>query len=742
MLPGLGSSARLQSHADSPRPEEDSVSGAKACLQFLPPEVLDRIAFYSNSFYSPHPPSQGHEFLAVNLPSLLLTCRRFHKYLNPKHNPNLYARLFATRFDRDPIARRYGPQAVEPRALVREFKRRCRIMKRMRYAVQIGRLRPEGNTEQAYENMRENLWLGYLMLTENDGLNRIALQWASLRPYYHLYHGQEMLTAALQPGYPPDSEERALALHINYLTTDPAELAVEDKDDALERLFVLRPFVFASHKFDCFFAPWTLRALPISDTSKAREEHLSGLNPAETQSFLATHRPNQGESVEPPQEDEQQAPDSSRRNPFLADLTPRSKATYVEHCGRKLRMCAPLATHAAYLSFFMQVEKDPDAGGLVALTGAGVEPGTADRRANAPPRPPIQLGLLAPELGGGPNGVTIESLPREARGPLALTSRDHDADMTRLFACYDPFLGPGLKPTFHAGTFDGAWEGRFCFFDFDSYREMLSGQMRSLYTGPFGEQPQVWKLKEHFVKVGTGRNPKRGGTGSVITAGFDPEAPIEELTSQPTTLAEAKELARERGGGKREAGEDVKAGRSKPKGIQNVKLSVEEDDGAGDVPVVYDSDDDGLPEDLDLYPQFSAEDGGPSAGHGYLPPGLSGISGQSTGKSGASTEEITDSDEDDSQYEMLLSGEGHSAWGRFYLRGRVRAWDGMVILTKEYRPDGRGRWLYRGYVTNQKKFIGRWRDSFTPGDMSGYEGPFILTKRREEDDDGEEDADT
>lgn len=571
-----------------------------------------------------------------------------------------------------------------------------------------------------------------------------------------------MLESALQPGYPPDSEERSLALHIDYLTTDPADLANEDKEEAVERLFVLRPFVFASHRFECFYAPWTLRELPISDPSKAREEHLRSLNPAETRSFLAVHRPEEGRQqtagahAAGGDSDEQDGadadtdargdPSSSRRNPFLADLTPRSKATYVEHCGRKLRMCAPVASHAAYFSFFMQVEKDPNAGGLVAITGAGVEPGTA--RTGVPRRRPVQLGLLAPQLGGGPNGVHIDPIPAEVKGPLALRSTDHDADLTRLFACYDPFSGPGLKPTFYSGTFDGAWEGRFSFFDFDSYREMLAGQMRSLYTGPFGEQPQVWKLKEHFVKVGTSKSGgfKRGGVGSVITAGFDPESPIEDLTSQPRTLAEARERARERGGGKREAsgGQNARDRSSRPDG---------EDSAANSTPVVLNEDDDDgdgdrLPEDLESYPQFSAEDGGPSAGYGCLPPGLSGIAGhrrsrkakgkcRSNDDSGAATDDDNDDgddSDDDSQHELLISGVGHSAWGRFYLRGRVRAWDGMVILSKEYRPDGRGRWLYRGYVVNGTKLIGRWRDTFTPGDMSGYEGPFILSKRGEDED--------
>ena len=34
--------------------------------------------------------------------------------------------------------------------------------------------------------------------------------------------------------------------------------------------------------------------------------------------------------------------------------------------------------------------------------------------------------------------------------------------------------------------------------------------------------------------------------------------------------------------------------------------------------------------------------------------------------------------------EMLITGVGHSAWGRFILKGRIRTWDGMISLVKEY----------------------------------------------------------
>lgn len=64
--------------------------------------------------------------------------------------------------------------------------------------------------------------------------------------------------------------------------------------------------------------------------------------------------------------------------------------------------------------------------------------------------------------------------------------------------------------------------------------------------------------------------------------------------------------------------------------------------------------------------------------------------------------------------EIVLSGTGHSAWGRFNLSGRARLWDGLVYLMKDYSPESRGRWLYRGYVVGGGTMVGRWRDTFSP----------------------------
>lgn len=49
------------------------------------------------------------------------------------------------------------------------------------------------------------------------------------------------------------------------------------------------------------------------------------------------------------------------------------------------------------------------------------------------------------------------------------------------------------------------------------------------------------------------------------------------------------------------------------------------------------------------------------------------------------------------QYELQIHGAGHSSWGHFKVKGRVRAWDGMVTFLKIYDTGRHGRWLYRGY---------------------------------------------
>jgi hypothetical protein len=85
--------------------------------------------------------------------------------------------------------------------------------------------------------------------------------------------------------------------------------------------------------------------------------------------------------------------------------------------------------------------------------------------------------------------------------------------------------------------------------------------------------------------------------------------------------------------------------------------------------------------------------------------------------------------------DTLLTGEGHSAWGGFALRGRVRTLDGLLTVQKRYAGAGgaeRGEWLYRGLLVGagpRANIGGRWRECMTPAQDAGYEGCFALSRR-------------
>lgn len=179
--------------------------------------------------------------------------------------------------------------------------------------------------------------------------------------------------------------------------------------------------------------------------------------------------------------------------------------------GRKIDIAPPILSHAAIFSFFFRVEQD--GGDLVDDTIA--PPGGP---ITAPPPPaPFALHSLTNPITANAN-TTLSRKPTKTSTPT-LQSNLHDLDFTRLVSCPDPYSSLGLPSFASRGILTGSWEGRFSFFDFDSYRDMLGGRMRSLYEGPFGDQPQVWKIEERIVKLNKGE--KKGGRGPTLNAGYE-----------------------------------------------------------------------------------------------------------------------------------------------------------------------------------------------------------------------------
>jgi hypothetical protein len=81
----------------------------------------------------------------------------------------------------------------------------------------------------------------------------------------------------------------------------------------------------------------------------------------------------------------------------------------------------------------------------------------------------------------------------------------------------------------------------------------------------------------------------------------------------------------------------------------------------------------------------------------------------------AELDAMLDNPDEESGLELLLTGTGHSAWGSFILRGRVRAWDGMASLVKEYsvskdenRADDSPTPAGSGYTEGISSLVIRW----------------------------------
>ena len=268
-----------------------------------------------------------------------------------------------------------------------------------------------------------------------------------------------------------------------------------------------------------------------------------------------------------------------------------------------LPLCAPILAHAAILRFFSKNLTSP-----ASNSAGGPFNGIRD----------VTMATLGTARMDDEDTEDDETGDEddESMG-VSRDSRQHDRDFQRMTCCYDASICRGMQRTAWRGSWEGCWEGNFSFFEFDAFGEMLAGRPTALYRGSFGQQAQVWRIKETFVRpnrIDKGKTPLRGLPlrGPMTNAGFPTGQRMSASAGLPSATAE--EAATQ----------------------ETIMQQVEALEGYEIVP---DSKVD----------EAMADDGGEEAG-----------------------------------LEILLTGTGHSAWGRFILKGRVRAWDGMASLVKEY----------------------------------------------------------
>lgn len=410
-------------------------------------------------------------------------------------------------------------------------------------------------------------------------------------------------------------------------------LAVTNTTSAAMRQ--LRPYVFAAQEYDMFFAPWNLRRLPLP-------------SPRSTIPAIP--------------------------GPFTVNQNPEDHAVTVSYYGSELSLRPPMLAHAAMLRFFTNQD-------------CGFEPSSSP---TASPTFPGSHMIPTPPVSGPPSISTSLSSSSKGSAELrtlptpVLESAAHDADFDRLLRCTDGRKSDGRRLKDYYGQFAGAWEGTFTFLDFDAFRDMLlHGHSRAIYDGAYGEQAQVWKLRETLVRpILATRAPSPVPGTSTTNAGAESGVSTPPFDGFPLQ------------------GPMTNAGFPDLRPFLSDPLSRR---GPGQSP------EDAMIDDA-VNRQLSALHGYEAVDASDVPSAL---------------------ETDDPEALLLLTGVGHSAWGRFYISGYIRQWDGLAYLVKEYSPYQRGKWVYRGYVLGGDTMIGRWRDTFTAEEYVGYEGTFVLKRRTE-----------
>ncbi|KAF8491394.1 hypothetical protein JB92DRAFT_3100517 [Gautieria morchelliformis] len=69
-----------------------------------------------------------------------------------------------------------------------------------------------------------------------------------------------------------------------------------------------------------------------------------------------------------------------------------------------------------------------------------------------------------------------------------------------------------------------------------------------------------------------------------------------------------------------------------------------------------------------------------------------------------------------------------SLWGHKSYYGRVRDWDGLILLVSVEPLLATPSRIFSGYIHGNMNLVGRWRETATPVDLPGWEGVWSMTK--------------
>lgn len=196
------------------------MSPQNSCLNNIPQEILEHIAFFTATERFLGPPTQ--------IIPLLLTNRRIYLYLSISSNPHLYARIFVHKFDVVPAIHRLDPGHTSSTIISSELRRRCGFLRRMRLRLD-SRVIPALGDNVDDRTIKEILWMSYLMMLENNGKNEQQLrhyaqmeEW--LKEYWFDPQGSSLAVLCTKGDmWLPNSELNSLAMWLFWFFLNPSQ---------------------------------------------------------------------------------------------------------------------------------------------------------------------------------------------------------------------------------------------------------------------------------------------------------------------------------------------------------------------------------------------------------------------------------------------------------------------------------------------------------------------------------------
>ncbi|KAL4068843.1 hypothetical protein V8B97DRAFT_754883 [Scleroderma yunnanense] len=642
--------------------------------------------------------------IAALLP-LQLTCKYVHKALSIHTNSHFYASLFTDRFDVSAASRRFGSQAGNSSALVSEL---------MIYSCAIQDIRC-GNIHA--RGVLDAFWIAFKMLTEDDGKNRRALEAAGLPDFVDRFVRERLYERDIN-GWPAESDINSLALWLLWLTSSEERLQAESPAQRSQLTRLILPFVLMPIRYPVTYAPYVHFSLPL-------QSHPS-------------HAPHSVPTLHGPY------PRYRDDNPAILDLYHSSQT----------EVAIPLASTAAKLIYFSRKEVFP----------IGVPPHLPLTREHA-----FQLGLnmVGPtqedvhELNAHKVAKLVEpadanwqihvkgweEMSIEDRANMAPSAR-WDNDWNRLTDCNTLYRTVSLRRSHYTpGSLAGLWQGRMLVPDNGAYGHLFeSPDMPSNFSEPslgVAAVPLFMRLREYHCMDVEPNKPVPAGRydDPSFNAWFPSSMTYQEIGDKlsisylsTSTSASGQQrsssIIRKHVYNAYNPDGPTLHDESQCRGCQD----------RGTCEMVFRSED----------ARFLAEAGQQIDGTPLATP----LPADEDEADDTTMDVVEGEDEDDTMdvdqteevivkrrcdgiMDIVLVGETDTrhaqAWHPYRFYGRVREWDGLIVLVRvpgpTVNPHPLGASIFMGYLVGGQTLVGNWRMREHPNEPVTFEGAWAMSKR-------------